>query len=124
VSSYSKGPPLSGGISAADKLSITNNTCVFPAFCALSASLRELVSELPYRRQVSKNDMSDLIRSDYVAMGEPGKEASLIPQILRGRSDLLGDLIRPHLGVFRRFAEAKMGTPRRWVYCEPLSCRM
>jgi RNA polymerase sigma-70 factor, ECF subfamily len=36
-------------------------------------------------------------------------EASVIRQILLGRSDLQGDLIRPHLEILRRFVWTKMG---------------
>jgi RNA polymerase sigma-70 factor, ECF subfamily len=37
------------------------------------------------------------------------REATLIHQILRGRQELLGDLIKPHLDILRRFVQTKMG---------------
>lgn len=64
---------------------------------------------MPYVRQVSKNHMSNFVRSANTVVGELGREASLIHQILRGRSDLQGDLIKPHLGALRRFVQGKMG---------------
>jgi RNA polymerase sigma-70 factor (ECF subfamily) len=37
------------------------------------------------------------------------QEASVIRQILMGRPDLLGDLIKPHLEILRWFVHSKMG---------------
>jgi RNA polymerase sigma-70 factor, ECF subfamily len=42
-------------------------------------------------------------------IGNEHKDASLIRQILTGRKDLLGDLIKPHIEPIRRCVRAKMG---------------
>jgi RNA polymerase sigma factor (sigma-70 family) len=42
-------------------------------------------------------------------IGNEHKDASLIRQILTGRKDLLGDLVKPHIEPIRRCVRAKMG---------------
>jgi RNA polymerase sigma factor (sigma-70 family) len=43
------------------------------------------------------------------SIGNEHKDATLIRQILTGRSELLGDLIKPHINPLRRLVQAKMG---------------